>query len=226
MLEELKERLFRANLTLMKKGLAVLSGDGASAIDREKGLIVVKPADLDCEVMTAADMVVVDLVDGRVAEGKRRPSADTPAHLQLYNTFSGIGGIVHIRSINATAWAQAGKALPVYGTTHADAFYGEVPCTRSLTEAECVGKSYETNLAKVIAEAFKNASPDTVPAALVKFHGAFVWGESLERAVENAVALEASAEMAIKTLLIDPHAETAPRFFIDRHFSRKQNKKY
>lgn len=223
MLEELKERVYRENLNLVKHGLVVLTWGNVSGIDREKGLVVIKPSGVAYDRMTAEDMVVVDLIDGRVAEGKYRPSSDTPTHLYLYNAFPEIGGIVHTHSVNATAWAQAGKGIPAYGTTHADAFYGEVPCTRALTEEE-IRSAYELNTGKVIAEAFKDRDHNALPAVLVKNHGPFTWGGTPEKAVENAVTLEAAAQMAMKTLQIDPQTETVPQYLTDKHYFRKHGK--
>lgn len=223
MLEELKERVYRENIGLVKRGLVVLTWGNVSGIDRDKGLIVIKPSGVAYDRMTAEDMVVVDLVDGRVAEGKYRPSSDTPTHLYLYNAFPDIGGIVHTHSINATAWAQSGKGIPAYGTTHADAFYGEVPCTRALTEGE-IKSAYELNTGKVIAETFRNKDYNAIPAVLVKNHGPFTWAATPEKAVENAVTLEAVAEMAIKTLQIDPRSDIAPQYLMDKHYFRKHGK--
>lgn len=223
MLEELKERVYRENLNLVKQRLVVLTWGNVSGIDREKGLVVIKPSGVAYDRMTADDMVVVDLIDGRVAEGKYRPSSDTPTHLYLYNAFPEIGGIVHTHSVNAAAWAQAGKGISAYGTTHADAFYGEVPCTRALTEAE-IRSAYELNTGKVIAETFRNKDYKAVSAVLVKNHGPFTWGETPEKAVENAVTLEAAAQMAIKTLQIDPQAGTVPQYLTDKHYFRKHGK--
>lgn len=214
MLEELKERVYRANVDLVKSGLTLLSWGSVSGIDREQGLIVVSPCGVARDEMTAEDMVVVDLVDGRVAEGKRKPAADTPAHLHLYRTFPQIGGVVFSLSANATAWAQAGKGLPAYGTAHAAAFCGEVPCTRELTEDEA-GRG-ELNVGKVIEETFRDKDPVLIPAALVKGHGAYTWGESPERAAENAVALEFSAKTALKTLRIEPEAKSVQGYVFDK----------
>lgn len=224
MLEELKRRVFEENLKLVKYGLVVLTWGNVSGIDREKGLVVIKPSGVPYETMKVEDMVVVDLVDGRVAEGKYRPSSDTPTHLHLYRVFSEIGGIVHTHSINAVAWAQAGKAIPAYGTTHADAFYGDVPCTRALTEKEIKKSAYELNTGKVIEETFQGKDYNAIPAVLVKNHGPFTWGETPEKAVENAVTLEAVAEMAIKTRQIEPTAERSEPFLLDKHYFRKHGK--
>jgi L-ribulose-5-phosphate 4-epimerase len=172
--------------------------------------------------MTVDDMVVVDL-DGNRVEGKLNPSSDTPTHIELYKAFPNIGGVVHTHSINATAFAQSGLDLVAYGTTHADCFYGDVPCARSLTEAE-IENEYEKNTGLVIIEAFKNRDPDAIPAVLVKNHGPFAWGKTPEKAVENAVTLEAVAEMAIKTKQINPSASRVDQYLLDKHYLRKHGK--
>ena len=177
MLEELKERVYIQNLALVKHGLVVLTWGNVSAIDRESNLVVIKPSGVQYDKMSADDMVVVDL-DGNVIEGKYRPSSDLPTHLHLYKEFSELGGVVHTHSTYATAFAQAGKPITAYGTTHADAFWGDVPCTRSLTQEE-IKSDYELNTGKVISETVTDAS--AVPAILVKQHGVFTWGSSAER---------------------------------------------
>lgn len=223
MVEELKKRVYRENLKLVKYGLVVLTWGNVSGVDRDKGLMVIKPSGVPYSELKAEDMVVVDLIDGRVVEGKRRPSSDTATHLYLYRAFPELRGIVHTHSINATAWAQAGEEIPVYGTTHADAFYGDIPCTRALTEEE-IRSAYELNTGKVIEERFKDRDYKAVPGVLVKKHGPFTWGETAEKAVENAVTLEAIAEMAIKTRFISPNAERAEQFLLDKHYFRKHGK--
>ena len=222
MLKELKERVCKQNLALVGHGLVVLTWGNVSGIDREKGLVVIKPSGVSYEHMTADDMVVVDL-EGNVVEGKFRPSSDTPTHLYLYKKFPEVGGVVHTHSIYATAWAQAGKAIPPFGTTHADAFYGEVPCARKLTKEE-VENDYELNTGKVIAETFLSRDPNAVPAVLVKNHGPFTWGGSPEKAVENAVTLEAVAKMATLTGRINPEAENVDGYLSDKHYFRKHGK--
>ncbi len=222
MLEELKERVFRANLLIAKYSLAVLTWGNVSAIDRKSGLIVIKPSGVPYEALTAEDMVIVGL-DGKVVEGKLLPSSDTPTHLYLYKAFPEIGGVVHTHSIYATARAQSGKGIPPYGTTHADAFYGEIPCTRELTEEEVKG-DYELNTGKVIAETFKRLDYAAVPAVLVKNHGPFVWGQSPEKAVENAVTLEQVAKAAYLTETTNPAAERVPQYLLDKHYFRKHGK--
>ena len=224
MLERLKERVYRETLKLREYGLAVPTGGSVSGIDREKGLVVIRPGGVSCGELTSAEMLVVDLIDGRVAEGKHRPPIDTPTHLYLYRAFPGIGGLVHTRSVNAAAWAQAGKDLPVYGATQADAFCGAVPCTRALTEKEVKG-TYELNVGKVIEETFEGKDAALIPAALVRGHGPFVWGETPERAVENAAVLELSAETAIKTLLLEPNAPPAENYLTEKRYARRHGKK-
>lgn len=219
MLEELKLRVFKQNLALVKHGLVVLTWGNASAVDREKGLVVIKPSGVSYEDMKADDMVVVDL-DGNVVEGSLRPSSDTPTHLLLYKSFKEIGGVVHTHSTYATAWAQRGKDIPAYGTTHADAFYGDVPCTRSLKENE-IKNDYELNTGKVIVESFKDKDYKAVPAVLVKNHGPFTWGATCEKAVENAVTLEQVAKMAHITGAICPNAPKVDKFLLDKHYFRK-----
>ena len=220
MLEDLKKRVFEQNLALVKHGLVVLTWGNVSAIDREKGLVVIKPSGVSYDTMTAEDMVVIDLMTQKVVEGKYRPSSDTPTHLYLYEKFPEIGGIVHTHSSYAVAWAQAGKGIPAYGTTHADAFYGDVPCARALTKAE-VEKDYELNTGKVIVETFETIDYREMPAALVKNHGPFTWGATPEKAVENAVTLEEIAKMAIITRQIDSGVVGVDQYLLDKHYFRK-----
>lgn len=222
MLEELKKRVFEQNLALVKHGLVVLTWGNVSAIDREKGLIVIKPSGVSYDMMTADDMVVVDM-KGKVIEGKYKPSSDTPTHLYLYEKFPEIGGIVHTHSAYATAWAQSGRSIPAYGTTHADAFYGSVPCTRALTENE-VENDYELNTGKVITETFSCADYNAVPAVLVKNHGPFTWGATPEKAAENAVTLEEVAKMAFITRQIKADAPEIEQYLSDKHYFRKHGK--
>ena len=223
MLEELKERVFRENLKLVKYGLVVLTWGNVSAIDREKGLVVIKPSGVPYDTMTAEDMVVVDLLNGGVAEGKYRPSSDTPTHLELYRTFPKIGGVVHTHSENAVSWAQAGRDIPAYGTTHADAFYGNVPCTRALTKEE-IQTDYELNTGKVIAETFNSYDYVAVPGVLVKNHGPFTWGITPEKAVENAVTLESVAKMALKTEILNVSVKKVNQYLLDKHYFRNHGK--
>jgi len=221
MLEKLKEQVFEANLDLVKLGLVVFTWGNVSAIDREKGLVVIKPSGVSYEDMKADDMVVVDL-DGNVVEGNLKPSSDTPTHLVLYKAFKNIGGVVHTHSSWATSWAQAGKSIPALGTTHADYFYGPVPCTRKLT-AEEVEKAYEVETGNVIVETFAEINADAVPGVIVNIHGPFSWGKDANNAVHNAKVLEEVAKMAFNTLQLNPAAEI-DRFLLDKHYLRKHGK--
>ena len=220
MLEELKKRVFEQNLALVRCGLVVLTWGNVSAIDRESGLVVIKPSGVPYDKMSAEDMVVVDLKTKKQVEGKYRPSSDLPTHLHLYETFPDVGGIVHTHSTYAVAWAQAGQSIPAYGTTHADAFYGDVPCARALTKDE-VETEYEWNTGKVIAETFSDQDYRSMPAVLVKNHGPFTWGETPEKAVENAVTLEEVAKMAILTREIDEKTKKIDQYLLDKHYLRK-----
>lgn len=222
MLDALKERVCRENLALVKYGLIVLTWGNVSGIDREKGLVVIKPSGVPYDSMKPEDMVVVDL-DGNVVEGKYRPSSDTPTHVYLYKQFAGVGGIVHTHSTFATAWAQAGRSIPPYGTTHADAFYGGVPCARALTQAE-IEDAYERNTGKVIAETFADKDASAIPAVLVKNHGPFAWGPTPEKAVENAVTLESVAHMALVTEQLNPKTAEVDKYLLDKHYFRKHGK--
>ena len=219
MLEELKEKVFRANLDLVKHNLVIFTWGNVSGIDREKGLAVIKPSGLPYEGMTPEDMVVVDM-DGRVVEGKWKPSSDTPTHLRLYAAFPLCGGVVHTHSRWATVFAQAEREIPALGTTHADDFYGPVPVTRPLTEAEIRG-DYEAETGKVIAETFRDRDPMAVSAVLVRSHGPFTWGKDPEEAVHKAVVLEEAAFMAWHTLMLEPALASMPRALLDRHYLRK-----
>ncbi|MCR5214919.1 MAG: L-ribulose-5-phosphate 4-epimerase [Eubacterium sp.] len=221
MLEQLKEEVLLANLELPKRNLVTYTWGNVSAIDRESGLFVIKPSGVDYETMKAEDMVVVDL-EGNVVEGKYRPSSDTPTHLELYKKYPEIGGIVHTHSPEATSWAQAGRSIPVYGTTHADYFYGEIPCARSLTPEE-IDQAYEKNTGLVIIETFeeRGLNPMYTPGVLCVNHGPFTWGKNAMKAVESAVVLEEVAKMAFKTELINPKVGLAPKCIIDKHFFRK-----
>lgn len=221
-LNELKKRVFECNKELVRQNLVVLTWGNVSAVDRESGLVVIKPSGVDYSTMTAEDMVVVDL-DGNKVEGRLNPSSDTPTHIELYKAFPEIGGVVHTHSINATSFAQAGVSITAYGTTHADCFYGDVPCARALTKDE-IETEYEKNTGKVIIEAFKELDYNAIPAVLIKNHGPFTWGKTPEKAVENAVTLEAVAEMAIKTMTINPSAPRVDQFLLDKHYFRKHGK--
>ena len=221
MLEELKVKVYEANMELPKRGLVTYTWGNVSAIDREAGLFVIKPSGVDYETMSPDDMVVMDL-DGNKVEGKYKPSSDTPTHLELYKAFKDIGGVVHTHSPEATSWAQAGRSIPLYGTTHADYFYGEIPCARSLTPEEIEGE-YEKNTGLVIIETFetRGLNPVYTPGVLCVNHGPFTWGKDAAEAVHNAVVLEEVAKMALKTELINPDVKTAPDSIRDKHFFRK-----
>ncbi|MDE7116406.1 MAG: L-ribulose-5-phosphate 4-epimerase [Muribaculaceae bacterium] len=219
MLEELKEKVFKANLDLVKHGLVIFTWGNVSGVDREKGLVVIKPSGVSYDDMKADDMVVVDLVSGNVVEGSLRPSSDTPTHLALYWAFPEIGGVVHTHSTYATAWAQAGIDLPNIGTTHADYFHDAVPCTRDMTEPEVKG-DYELETGNVIVERFEGMNPMHTPGVLVKNHGPFAWGTSPADAVHNAVVLEQIAKMASIAYAVNP-ALTMNPLLVEKHFSRK-----
>ena len=221
MLEKLKEEVLRANLDLVRHGLVIMTWGNVSGIDRESGLMVIKPSGVSYDRMTAADMVVTDL-DGNVMEGTLNPSTDAPTHRALYRAFPGAGGIVHTHSTWATAWAQACRPVPCLGTTHADHFYGAVPVTRKLTEKE-TADDYEYNTGLIIAEALKGSDPMSMPAVLVASHGPFTWGATPADAVHNAVVLEEVARMAaISATLADP--KEIDRHLLDRHYLRKHGK--
>ncbi|MCQ2406530.1 MAG: L-ribulose-5-phosphate 4-epimerase [Oscillospiraceae bacterium] len=219
MLEELKEQVLLANLMLPRYGLVLFTWGNASGIDREKGLVVIKPSGLSYDEMKAEDMVVLDL-DGNVAEGKLRPSSDTPTHLELYKAFPELGGIVHTHSRYATAFAQAGRPISCFGTTHADYFCGEVPVTRPMRPDEINGE-YEKETGRVIAEAFADKNPAYVPGVLVRSHGPFTWGRDAAEAAHNAAVLEEVAFMNFSTLMLNPEAEPVGSELLGRHFFRK-----
>jgi len=216
-IEDLKEQVCQANLMLKKSHLITLTWGNVSARDEESGLVIIKPSGVSYDGMTAKDMVVVDL-DGNTVEGKYRPSSDLPTHLYLYKKYPALGGIVHTHSTFATAFAQSGRELVAYGTTHADAFFGNVPCTRSLTEAE-TAEAYEWNTGKVIAEAVDDAL--AIPGILVKNHGVFTWGATAQKAVENAITLEEVAKMAFLTELLNPDTRRIDQHLLDKHYLRK-----
>ena len=218
MLEQLKEKVLQANLDLVKHGLVVFTWGNVSAIDRDKNLVVIKPSGLSYKEMNANDMVVVDL-QGQVVEGNLKPSSDTPTHVYLYRYFSNIGSVVHTHSTWATVWAQAGIDIPALGTTHADYFYGNIPCTRKMDKQEIQG-NYEQETGKVIIERFEKLNPDQIPGVLVNNHGPFIWGSDANNAVHNAVVLEEVAKTAFHTLLISPQAHMSS-VLLDRHFLRK-----
>ena len=221
MLQELKRQVYEANMLLPKYGLVTFTWGNVSAIDRERGLFVIKPSGVEYESMKPEDMVVMDLNGNRV-EGKLRPSSDTPTHLELYKAFPEIGGIVHTHSSYATSWAQAGRSIPCYGTTHADYIYGEVPCVRCLTKEE-IDEAYETNTGKLIVSEFKRSKKEimAVPAVLCKNHGPYTWGKDAKDAVHNAVVLEEVAKMAYRTESINSKVEPAPQELQDKHYYRK-----
>ena len=223
MLENLKELVWKANLELPKYGLVTFTWGNVSGVDREKGLMVIKPSGVEYDTMTAEDMVVVSLATGEKVEGKWKPSSDTDTHVALYNAFPNIGGIVHTHSRWATSWAQAGRGIPAYGTTHGDYFYGESPCTRKMTPEEIAGR-YEHETGNVIIETFKGKSPDDIPAVLVHSHGPFTWGTDAHNAVHNAVVLEELAFMAFHTEAIKPGKETMQPELLDKHYLRKHGK--
>ena len=218
MLQELKKRVFEANIALPKHGLVTLTWGNVSEIDRETGYVVIKPSGVDYADMTERDMVVVDL-NGNVIEGDLNPSSDTPTHLELYKSFPDIGGITHTHSRWATIFSQAGLAVPALGTTHADTFYGAVPCTRKMTDAEIFG-DYERETGKVIAELLTSESAKQIPAALVHGHGPFSWGKNAMESVKNAVVLEEVAMMAWHTLSLNPKS-TLQQALLDKHYFRK-----
>lgn len=225
MLEELKEKVFKANLQLVKYGLVVLTWGNVSAIDRSSGLFVIKPSGVPYDSMKASDMVVMDL-DGNKVEGELNPSSDTPTHLELYRNFKDIGGVVHTHSSWACSWAQAGCDIPAYGTTHADFSNGAIPCARGLTKDE-VNNAYELNTGKVIVEEFNNRglSADECPAVLIHRHGPFTWGKDAFKAVENALILEEVAKMASRTQQIAGAFSSADigieQYLLDKHYQRK-----
>ena len=221
MLEELKRRVYEANMLLPKYRLVTFTWGNVSEIDRETGFFAIKPSGVDYEKLTPEDMVLMDL-NGNKIEGKYNPSSDTPTHIELYKAFSKIGGIVHTHSPWATSWAQSGRNIPCYGTTHADYIYGDVPCARCLTEEEL--KNYETNTGVLIAELFENNDYEAVPAVLCNNHGPFTWGKDGQEAVHNAVVLEEVAKMAARCEMLQPQVKPAPQELQDKHYYRKHGK--
>ena len=221
MLEKLKEAVYAANIDLVTKGIVIYTWGNVSGIDREKGVIVIKPSGIEYNCMSPEDMVVVDLKTGKKVEGKWNPSSDTPTHLELYRKYMNIGGIVHTHSTNAVAFAQAGLSILALGTTHADYFYGNIPCTRELRKDE-VDDAYEINTGKVIIETNEQLKfdPMSIPGIVVKNHGPFTWGENPADAVYKAVVMEKIAEMNIKTLMLNPDARIA-KYLLDKHYCRK-----
>ena len=220
MLAELKQVVCQANLDLVAKGLVLETWGNASGIDREKGMVVIKPSGVPYDQMKASQMVVVALDSGKVVEGALRPSSDTPTHLALYRAFGEIGGIVHTHSLHATAWAQTGRDLPALGTTHADYFLGPVPCTRLMKPAE-IQSEYEANTGLVVAETFQARDPLSCPGVLVASHGPFTWGQTPAKAVENASVLEHLARLAGETLRIFPSVQPMQQVLMEKHFFRK-----
>lgn len=217
-IQELKQQVFQANLDLVKHGLVIFTWGNVSGIDREKGWVVIKPSGVSYDDMKAEDMVVVDL-EGNIVEGSLKPSSDTPTHVELYKAFPSIGGIVHTHSTYATAWAQAGRDIPNIGTTHADYFSGDIPCTRDMTREEVEGE-YEKDTGTVIVERFSQLNPVHVPGVLVKNHGPFSWGKDPDEAVHNAVVMEQVAKMAFIAYQVNPNL-TMNELLIQKHFFRK-----
>ena len=221
MLEQLKQLVYEANMELPRRGLVTYTWGNVSAIDRETNYVVIKPSGVDYDKLSPKDMVVVDLFGNRI-EGEYQPSSDTPTHLELYKKYSEIGGVVHTHSPEATSWAQAGRSIPLYGTTHADYFYGPIPCARGLTKEE-IKENYEKNTGLVIIETFEqgNLNPLYTPGVLCENHGPFTWGKDASEAVHNAVVLEEVARMAFRTELINQSVKKAPDELRDKHFFRK-----
>lgn len=222
MLTQLKQQVLEANLDLPRHKLVAFTWGNVSAVDRERGLVVIKPSGVEYEHMTAEDMVVVDLASGRTVEGAKKPSSDTATHLALYREFADIGGIVHTHSRHATIWAQAGLDIPAWGTTHADYFYGAIPCTRLMTQDE-IEHDYELETGKVIIETFRqrDINPNAIPAVLVNAHGPFAWGKDAHNAVHNAVVLEEIAYMGIFSRQLTPGIHSMQRELLDKHYLRK-----
>jgi L-ribulose-5-phosphate 4-epimerase len=220
MLKKLKEQVFQANLLLPKHGLVTFTWGNVSGIDREKGLVVIKPSGVAYETMKRDDMVVVELETGKVVDGELKPSSDTPTHLELYKAFPNIGGIVHTHSRWATSFAQAGRGITALGTTHGDYFYSEIPCTRKMTEAE-IQAEYEKETGTVIIETFKDKNPDAIPGVVVYSHGPFAWGKDAMDAVHNAVVMEEVAFMNIQTMILNPNIQPMQQELLDKHYLRK-----
>ena len=221
MLEELKKRVYEANILLPKYDLVTFTWGNVSEIDRQSGLFVIKPSGVDYDTMTPDDMVFMDL-EGNKVEGELNPSSDTPTHVEIYRAFKEVGGVVHTHSSYATSWAQAGRSIPCYGTTHADYFYGEIPCVRCLTKDE-IETAYEKNTGLLIVSEFERMCKDpvAVPAVLCKNHGVFTWGKDAHEAVHNAVVTEEVAKMAYRCEVINPEVQPAPQELQDKHYYRK-----
>lgn len=221
MLHDLKHAVYLANQELVLFNLVIFTWGNVSGIDRREGLVVIKPSGITYNEMTPEDMVVVDM-EGKVVEGKYKPSSDTLSHLEIYKSFENVGGIVHTHSEWATSWAQAGRPIPAFGTTHADYFYGEIPCTRKLTEKEIKG-NYELETGKLIVSTFKDKNPDAIPGILVNGHGPFSWGNTAGKAVHNAVVMEYLAKMAFRTVLLG-NDKPIEQYLLDKHYNRKHGK--
>lgn len=224
-LTDMKTRVLQANLALAKANLVVLTWGNASEVNRDLGIIVIKPSGVPYDKMTANQMVVTDLAGYPLEEGALKPSSDLPTHVYLYQKFNGISGIVHTHSKYAVMWAQSGRDIPPYGTTHADTFYGPIPCTRQLTEGEVL-EAYERDTGKVIVERFINSKIDplAVPGVLTIGHGPFTWGNTVEKAVENAIVLDEVAHMALFTEVLNEHRDVLPNYLLDKHYFRKHGK--
>jgi len=222
MYEQLKQRVYDTNLDLQRQGLVVLTWGNVSAIDREAGIIAIKPSGVRYEDLNPQSIVIVDL-EGRVVEGNLKPSSDTATHLELYKSFAAVGGVCHTHSMYATMWSQARRPIPCFGTTHADNFYGPIPVTDAMTDEE-IGGPYEENTGKVIVRRFAGIDPMQIPAVLVANHGPFTWGPSPEKAVENAVVLEQVAKMAFGTIQVNPQQPPIARSLLDRHYLRKHGR--
>ncbi len=224
MLEKLKEQVCDANLELVRKKVVIYTWGNVSGIDREHGIVAIKPSGIDYDEMEPDDMVLVDLITGETIEGRWNPSSDTQTHLEIYRSFPDVGGITHTHSVNAVAFAQAGRDIPALGTTHADYFYGDVPCTRTLSEKE-TEEAYERNTGKVIVECFKEREidPSDIPGVIVRNHGPFAWGKDAAESVYHAVVMETVAEMSLKTLAINPEA-SMEAYILNKHYRRKHGK--
>lgn len=224
MLEELKKEVFEENLELVEKKLVIYTWGNVSGIDRESKIFAIKPSGVDYDIMRSDDMVLIDL-EGKKIEGKYKPSSDTPTHIELYKAFPEIGAIVHTHSSYATSWAQARKDIPAFGTTHADYFYGDIPCARALTKEE-IENDYEKNTGLVIIETLKerNINPMDIPGIIIASHGPFAWGKDSRQAVYNAVVLEELSKMAYRTIQINPNIKSVEKYLLDKHYFRKHGK--
>lgn len=220
--DQLKQRVYQTNMDLQKSGLVVLTWGNASGADRKAGVMAIKPSGVAYDVLKHSDIVVLEIATGKIVEGTARPSSDTPTHLHLYQQFPNLGGVVHTHSTYGTCFAQAGRDIPCLGTTHADNFYGAIPCTREMTADEIKGE-YELNTGKVIVERFTKhgIDPDQVPGVLVASHAPFAWGSTPEKAVENAIVLEFTAQMALHTFALNPNVKPISQVLLDKHFLRK-----